>query len=69
MLSDERESLTGLHNVAKHVVHLQEGSDAILLTLRKLSAYHDSLRANASDGTKRRMDNTARSLISGRDRM
>lgn len=42
-LSNDRESFTGLHNVSKHIIFLQESSDAILLTLKNLSAHHQNI--------------------------
>lgn len=65
MLSEDRESFTGLHNVAKHIVYLQEGSDALLSTLRKIAAHHSSLRAKASDKHQQEMENTTSMLMQG----
>lgn len=65
MLSEDRESFTGLHNVAKHIVYLQEGSDALLFTLRKVAAHHSTLRAKASDKDQQEMENTTSMLMQG----
>ncbi|KAJ6065914.1 hypothetical protein N7444_001567 [Penicillium canescens] len=61
-LAEDRQSFTGLHNVAKHVIHLQEGSSAVLFTLKKLSARYYSLLEEASDEDRKEMGNTASML-------
>jgi hypothetical protein len=33
----------GLHNMAKHIIFLKEGSDAVLATLTSMLAYHEEL--------------------------
>lgn len=33
----------GLHNMAKHIIFLKEGSEAILATLTSILAYHEEL--------------------------
>ncbi|KFY83638.1 hypothetical protein V498_07911 [Pseudogymnoascus sp. VKM F-4517 (FW-2822)] len=38
----------GLHNVAKHIIFLKEGSDAILLTLENMLAHHKHLLETGS---------------------
>ena len=39
----ERETFTGLLNISKHIIYLQESSDAALETIKKLSDYHETL--------------------------
>ncbi|KAB8067758.1 hypothetical protein BDV29DRAFT_196188 [Aspergillus leporis] len=58
-LSESRESFTGLHNLAKHVIYLQESSDAVLLTVKKLSMRHLSLIEEAPSENRQAMKNTA----------
>lgn len=40
-MARNRESFTGLHNVSKHTLFLQEGAEAMLLTLKSLSRHHE----------------------------
>ncbi|KAJ6041238.1 uncharacterized protein N7446_010869 [Penicillium canescens] len=58
MLSQERESFTGLHNVAKHIVHLQESCDATYLIVQKVLAHFKLLQSKASDENKVLMEST-----------
>ncbi|THC89842.1 hypothetical protein EYZ11_010693 [Aspergillus tanneri] len=39
----DRESFTGLHNVSKHILFLQESMEAVTLTVKNLSAHHRSI--------------------------
>ncbi|KAF4152776.1 hypothetical protein CNMCM6069_001601 [Aspergillus lentulus] len=45
----DRESFTGLHNVSKHILFLQESADATLLTLRNLSGHHGRILETVPD--------------------
>ncbi|KAL2862623.1 uncharacterized protein BJX67DRAFT_385431 [Aspergillus lucknowensis] len=47
-LSRDRESFTGLHNISKHIIYLQEGSDAVLMTVEGLSTLHDDFSGGAT---------------------
>jgi hypothetical protein len=58
MLSQERESFTGLHNVAKHIVYLQESCDATSLIVQKVLAHFKLLQSKASDENKVLMETT-----------
>ncbi|KAJ5779486.1 hypothetical protein N7457_007206 [Penicillium paradoxum] len=58
MMSQERESFTGLHNVAKHIVYLQESCDATSLIVQKVIAHSELLQGKASDGDKEIMECT-----------
>ncbi|KAJ9293509.1 hypothetical protein DTO271G3_7774 [Paecilomyces variotii] len=40
-MARNRESFTGLHNVSKHTLFLQESAEAMLLTLKSLSRHHE----------------------------
>lgn len=57
-LSQERESFTGLHNVAKHIIYLQESCDATALIVQKVLAHSKLLHGKASDESKLAMENT-----------
>ncbi|KAL4914969.1 hypothetical protein BDW62DRAFT_133890 [Aspergillus aurantiobrunneus] len=48
-LDRERESFTGLHNISKHIIYLQESSDAALETTKNLSNYHDDLSPRSTE--------------------
>ncbi|KAJ5115935.1 hypothetical protein N7456_000283 [Penicillium angulare] len=50
--SHEREAFTGLHNIFKHIIFLQEGSEAILLTLNAFTICHQKSLGCASDDEK-----------------
>ena len=39
----ERPDFAGLHNMAKHIVHLKEGAEATLSTSRLLLEHHEKL--------------------------
>jgi hypothetical protein len=58
MLSQERESFTGLHNVAKHIVYLQESCDATCLIVQKVLAHFKLLQSKASDENKVFLEST-----------
>lgn len=58
MESPERESFTGLHNVAKHIVFLQESCDATYLIVQKVVAHFKLLQSKASDDNKAFMEST-----------
>ncbi|GFF58026.1 hypothetical protein IFM62136_03646 [Aspergillus lentulus] len=45
----DRESFTGLHNVSKHILFLQESAEATLLTLRNLSGHHGRILETVPD--------------------
>ncbi|KAI9777037.1 MAG: hypothetical protein M1816_004926 [Peltula sp. TS41687] len=38
----------GMHNIAKHIIFLKEGSDAALLTLKEMRKHHTSLSRESS---------------------
>lgn len=42
-LGHDRESFTGLHNISKHVIFLQESSEAALETVKNLARHHQDL--------------------------
>ncbi|XRM46719.1 hypothetical protein ABZX51_009748 [Aspergillus tubingensis] len=48
----DRESFTGLHNVSKHILFLQESAEATMLTLKKLSWHHQQILENIPDGDR-----------------
>ncbi|KAL4963042.1 uncharacterized protein BDV14DRAFT_177404 [Aspergillus stella-maris] len=48
-LHRERETFTGLLNISKHMIYLQESSDAALETMKKLSHYHETLQSSGND--------------------
>ncbi|KAL6232498.1 hypothetical protein BDW75DRAFT_217716 [Aspergillus navahoensis] len=48
-MDTERESFTALHNLSKHIIYLQESSEAILKTTKNLAACHEDLSPNISD--------------------
>ncbi|KAF8247603.1 hypothetical protein K440DRAFT_643672 [Wilcoxina mikolae CBS 423.85] len=49
-----------LHNLAKHIIHLKEGSDAILYSLEALQKCHKDMgEGMVRDATKRNFDYTA----------
>lgn len=48
----DRESFTGLHNVSKHILFLQENAEATMLTLKKLSWHHQQILENIPDGDR-----------------
>ncbi|KAL4798355.1 hypothetical protein BDV19DRAFT_356902 [Aspergillus venezuelensis] len=48
-LHRERETFTGLLNISKHIIYLQESSDAALETIKKLSDYHGMLESSGND--------------------
>ncbi|BCR99689.1 uncharacterized protein AKAW2_50031S [Aspergillus luchuensis] len=45
----DRESFTGLHNVSKHILFLQESAEATMLTLKRLSWHHQQMLENIPD--------------------
>ncbi|OJJ56152.1 hypothetical protein ASPSYDRAFT_157429 [Aspergillus sydowii CBS 593.65] len=47
-LSHDRESFTGLHNISKHVIFLQESSEAALETVKNLSRHHEEVSPKAT---------------------
>ncbi|GKZ44962.1 hypothetical protein AbraIFM66951_007307 [Aspergillus brasiliensis] len=49
---ENRESFTGLHNVSKHILFLQESAEATMLTLKTLSGHHQQLLADVPDGDR-----------------
>jgi hypothetical protein len=48
-LSHDRESFTGLHNISKHVIFLQESSEAALETVKNLARHHQDLSPKTTD--------------------
>ncbi|KAL4957631.1 hypothetical protein BDW69DRAFT_155967 [Aspergillus filifer] len=48
-LHRDRESFTGLLNISKHIIYLQESSDAALETIKKLSDYNGTLESSGND--------------------
>ncbi|KAL4746680.1 hypothetical protein BDW72DRAFT_184499 [Aspergillus terricola var. indicus] len=48
-LHRNRESFTGLHNISKHIVFLQESSDAALETVKNLHHHHKDLSPSATE--------------------
>ncbi|PIG82898.1 hypothetical protein AARAC_011528, partial [Aspergillus arachidicola] len=48
----DRESFTGLHNVSKHILFLQESAEATMLTLKKLSSNHQQILEDVPDGDR-----------------
>ncbi|KAL4737204.1 hypothetical protein BDV11DRAFT_216836 [Aspergillus similis] len=48
-LHRDRESFTGLHNISKHIIYLQESSDAALETVRNLHYHHKDLSPSATE--------------------
>ncbi|KAL2812566.1 hypothetical protein BDW59DRAFT_167780 [Aspergillus cavernicola] len=48
-LNRDRESFTGLHNISKHIIYLQESSDAALETVKNLLNYHEDLSLKATE--------------------
>ncbi|KAL4757894.1 uncharacterized protein BDW70DRAFT_170923 [Aspergillus foveolatus] len=48
-LHRDRESFTGLHNISKHIIYLQESSDAALETVKNLHRHHKDLSPSATE--------------------
>ncbi|CBF81981.1 hypothetical protein AN5394.2 [Aspergillus nidulans FGSC A4] len=48
-LHRDRESFTGLHNISKHIIYLQESSDAALETVKNLHHHHKDLSPSATE--------------------
>lgn len=42
----------GMHNIAKHIIFLKEGSDAALLTLKEIRKHHTGLPRGSSGGSE-----------------
>ncbi|KAL9126193.1 MAG: hypothetical protein Q9217_004722 [Psora testacea] len=42
-LHSDQHDFVGLHNLAKHIIHLREGADAILSTAQRLVDHHEQL--------------------------
>lgn len=49
---NDRESFTGLHNVSKHILFLQESAEATMLTLQKISWHHQQILEDVPDGDR-----------------
>ena len=49
---DGHRDFVGLHNLAKHIIHLREGSDAALLTISHLREFHQELVARPPQGQR-----------------
>ncbi|KAL4923146.1 uncharacterized protein BDV17DRAFT_277947 [Aspergillus undulatus] len=48
-LDRDRESFTGLHNISKQMIFLQESSDAALETIKNLTEYHAGLSPSGTE--------------------
>ena len=48
--NDSKHDFVGLHNIAKHIIHLKENSDAVLLTISHLQDFHRELLKQPPQG-------------------
>jgi hypothetical protein len=56
------QDFAGLHNISKHIIYLEESSDAILLTLKNLRDEHQSIKHGEDRKVQRTYRNTQRAL-------